>query len=170
MQEWVDPSSTGVINGVQGSLCNLFYVLGFLLNIIYSDPADFIYPCLISFFLILGAAVIYLYFYVKYKWRKSRAHELTHVASMLPTTDVEGLDSLELEGLEGSSSRHSHGTGVKSGSSGERDQQHEGLIFSDEHFSDSQSKFLSFEYIYNIINKIYIYTIMHIYTCSCMCE
>jgi iron-regulated transporter 1 len=59
MQEGVDPSQAGQINSAQEALTNVGYLFSFVLTMIFSDPASFLWPTLISYASVLLASVFF---------------------------------------------------------------------------------------------------------------
>lgn len=59
MQSRVDPAEAGAINGAQEAAINCCYTCGFVMAMIFHDPAWFVAPACISFLAVLGAALIY---------------------------------------------------------------------------------------------------------------
>ena len=60
LQEGVAEGVVGVVNGMQESLMNVCFMLSFVLTILFSAPALFVWPVWISFGSVVLAAVIYL--------------------------------------------------------------------------------------------------------------
>ena len=59
LQEWVDPSIVGVVNGVQGSLCTVFDMLQYVFCIIFSNIDDFKYLVTGSVAMVGVSALLY---------------------------------------------------------------------------------------------------------------
>ncbi|KAF9403877.1 hypothetical protein BGX21_008443 [Mortierella sp. AD011] len=62
LQEYTAPTHITGIAGWQYSMCNLFELLGYVLTIVFPDPAKFIIPASISTGLIIGSAITYTWF------------------------------------------------------------------------------------------------------------
>ncbi len=80
MQETVDPTKTGAINATQESLLNVMYLASFLLNVIFSEPKEFLWPVTISYIAVLTAAVLYR------SWANDNAHQYHLLVQQQNTT------------------------------------------------------------------------------------
>lgn len=77
MQMGIALSEAGVVNGAQESLTNFAYLLSFGITIVFSDPADFVYPASISFGAVVLASIIYL------KWANNPSNPFNQQVSLI---------------------------------------------------------------------------------------
>ena len=60
LQEGVEESAVGAVNGMQESLMNVCFMLSFCLTILFAEPSLFVWPAWISFGSVVLAMLIYL--------------------------------------------------------------------------------------------------------------
>eukprot|EP00760_Papus_ankaliazontas_P029615 PhM_4_TR4318/c0_g1_i1/m.77819/K14685/SLC40A1, FPN1; solute carrier family 40 (iron-regulated transporter), member 1 len=96
MQLAVEPSEVGVINGVQESMCNLGYLLGFTLTLLCPDPAWFAVPVWFSFAAVCIGGVLYTVYYARNSVAEAVSgdgHEVSEKREA-PKTGKEGFERL----------------------------------------------------------------------------
>eukprot|EP00042_Codosiga_hollandica_P029255 m.160204 g.160204 ORF g.160204 m.160204 type:complete len:516 (-) comp53025_c0_seq1:3569-5116(-) len=89
LQERVDPSIIGIVNGVEGSLCTLFDMLIYILSIGLSHISQFKYLVIVSVGTVFVAAVMYTRYAVS-----------GNATSHQPLQAVETEEDLQLESLD----------------------------------------------------------------------
>ena len=59
MQDLVEHSQAGVINGAQDTVVNICWLMSYVFTVVFNDPKQFLYPVLLSFGSILTAALLF---------------------------------------------------------------------------------------------------------------
>jgi len=62
MQELIVPADAGRINGAQEALMNVGYLMSFVLTMVFSNPAQFVYPAIVSVSAVASCAICFSIF------------------------------------------------------------------------------------------------------------
>ncbi|KAI9793883.1 MAG: hypothetical protein M1816_007135 [Peltula sp. TS41687] len=77
IQEGVEPEYRGSFSSMEASFQNFFELLSFAATVVFSHPADFRYPVVMSWVAVLGAGILY----ADFVWKR-RGH-LLHVSDLI---------------------------------------------------------------------------------------